>query len=142
MLSVMQSAEDAFKLWVFVPDDDRLGMVQNRINAVDHKPRYVWNAIEDEVPIGPDQACHIYVSVKNAQVIALADEAFDDLNHGTLSQIVRPGFETKTQNSYPPVFLLRYELQPFRNLHFVAWQDRVHDRQVQIVAFGLIREST
>src|SRR5271168_4381597 len=118
MLPVVQSAENALKLWILVPDDDRLGMIQNRINTADHKPRYVWNSIEDEVAIGANQARHIHVLVKNAQVIAFADKPFDDLDHGTLAQIVRPGLETKAQHSDPPLILLGYQLQPFRNLHF------------------------
>ena len=86
----------------------------------------------------PTRLAMIHVLVKNAQVVAFADQAFDDFDHGTLSQIVRSCFETEAQHADASVFLFHDELHTRGNLHFVARQNRIHDRQFQVVHLGLI----
>src|SRR5271170_5175681 len=103
MLTVVQPFEDLLERRILVADHDGLGMIQNRIDTVDHEPGYVRNMIEDEVSIGANQAGQVYIFIENTQVIAFADEVFNDLDHRTLSQIVRSCFETKAQHADPSV---------------------------------------
>src|SRR5437016_5040038 len=84
-LVIVQALQDSLELRILVADHDCLGMIQDRIDSVDHQSRYVGNAVEDEVAICANQACQVYIPVKNAQVIAFADEMFDDFDHRTLS---------------------------------------------------------
>ena len=119
---------------------DGLGVVQNRIDLVDHQPGYVRDVIQDEVAIRADQAGYIYVFVVNAQVVALPDEMLDHIDHRTFAQIVCSGFEAETQHSDLSMTAFRNELDAFCHLQFVARQDRGHDREFEIVRLGLVRQ--
>src|SRR5260370_39594217 len=113
MLTVGQSFDDTLKFRIFVADHNRFCMIQNRINSVNHQTGYVGNAVEDEIAICTNQTCQVHIPIKNAQVIAFADQMLDHFNHRTLSQIIRPGFETEPQNADPSVSLFRYQAQAF-----------------------------
>ena len=81
---------------------------------------------------------------KMLQVVAFADEAFDDFDHRALAQIVRSRLETEAQNTDSLCVTLAVshdQLQSPSDLHFVARQDRGQDRQFQIMHFGLVGQS-
>ncbi|MGA7223349.1 MAG: hypothetical protein WA603_08590 [Candidatus Acidiferrales bacterium] len=63
MLTVVQPFRDGFKRWILVADHDGLGMLQDRIDTVDHEPGYLRNVIEDEISIGSDQAGQLFLSI-------------------------------------------------------------------------------
>src|SRR5579859_3703848 len=100
------------------------------------------NAIEDEVSVGTHQLCQVYVFVVDAEVVAFSDEAFNYLNHGALSKIIRARFEAKAQNANSCGTSVQDELQAFGNLRFVAGQDGGHNWQRKILRFGLISQSS
>src|SRR5271155_3679134 len=119
-LILAQALEDDGKLGILIANDHGLRVFENRVDVLDHEPRNVRNAVEDEVAIGPDQAGHLHVLVKNAQIVAFADEMFDDFDHGALAQIVGSRLKTKTQYPDAPVAGIHDHLQPGGNLHLVA----------------------
>ena len=65
--------EDLAEFRIVIADDDRLCVSKNLVCCRHHQPRNVRNAIEDEIPIGANQAGHIHILVENAQIITFAD---------------------------------------------------------------------
>src|SRR5690349_18795862 len=116
-------------------------MLENRIDTVHHQPGYVRNAIENEIPIGTNEAGQVHILIENAQVVTFSDEPFDYFDHGTFAQIVGARLEAEAQNTDSFVLIFHDELQSPINLEFIARQDRSHDGQVQILHFGLVRQS-
>src|SRR5580704_876112 len=137
----MESSRHSLKIRILVPDDNCLSVIQHGVNAANHKFGYVGNMVEDKVPICSNQLGKIYVPVIDAQVIPLAEKAFDDFYHGTFSQIVCPRFETEAQYSNSRMALPCNQLQAPADLHFIAGENRVENRQLQVMQFGLIRQS-
>ena len=45
----------------------------------------MWNVIENEISIGANKTGDVYVLVINPQVIPLAYEPLDDLDHGAFA---------------------------------------------------------
>src|SRR4029077_13830959 len=101
MLTFVQTLEDATKLRILIADHDCLGVIQHGIDPAHDQSGNVRNMVENEVPIGTNQASQTHVLVINPEVIALADEVFNNFDHGTLSQIVRSCLETETQHTDP-----------------------------------------
>ena len=96
-------------------------------------------SIEDEIPVGANQAGDIHIFVVDAKVIAFAYEPLDDLNYRALPQIVGAGFEAEAQ--YPNLLVSAFhnELQAPIHLHFVAGQDGGEDGQLQIIGLRLCK---
>jgi hypothetical protein len=55
-LAVAQPLSHAPEVRILVADHDRLSVIQNRIDTVDHESGYLQNAVEDEVPISANEA--------------------------------------------------------------------------------------
>ena len=91
-------------------------MTKNRIDILDHQFGNVWNMIEDEVPVGTDQAGHMNVFVIDPKVVAFPDKSFDDFDHGALSKVIRPRLKTETEDTNPFVSLFHDELQALHHL--------------------------
>lgn len=62
-------------------------MIQHCVNVPGHKLGYLGNVVEDRILVSANQTYDIHVLVMDSQVVALADEAFDDFNHGAFAQI-------------------------------------------------------
>ncbi len=73
------------KLRILITNHNSLGVIENAIYVVHHEAGNVRNAVEDEVPIRANQACHIHAFVKNAEIVAFADEVLDHFDHRALS---------------------------------------------------------
>src|SRR5438445_8053793 len=98
-LTVTQTLGHFVEVRIFVADHDGLSVIQHCVDVVDHKFGYVRNMVEDEVPVRANQTGNIHVSVVDAQVISLSQQAFDDFDQGAFSQIVGSRFEAEAQNT-------------------------------------------
>src|SRR5205814_117920 len=81
-LIIAQVLGHTLKVRVIGANHNRLCMTKNRIDILDHQFGNVWNMIEDEVPVGTDQAGHMNVFVIDPKVVAFPDKSFDDFDHG------------------------------------------------------------
>jgi len=75
----------ALKIRVFVADNDRLGMIENRVYIINHEPRYVRDAVQDEVTVRAHQAGNVDVFIVDTQVIALSQQTLNDFNYRALT---------------------------------------------------------
>src|SRR5437868_3209816 len=117
-------------------------MIQHRIETVNHQPRDVRDTVQDEIAIRPYKAGEAHISVIDAQIVALADEAFDDLDQWTLSKVISPGFEADPQEADAIVILVHNEIEATPNLQLVAGEDRIQYRYFDVLHLGLVRQST
>ena len=56
------------------------------------------NVIQDKVAIRANQSRDIHVSVVDAEIVTLSDEAFDDFDDRTLAEIVCSCLEAESQD--------------------------------------------
>src|SRR5580658_7505864 len=99
------------------------------------------NVIQDEVAVGSDQAGELHVLVVDAEIESFADQAFDDLDHRALAQIVGAFLETEAEHADTRISLLHDHLEAASNLIFVARQNRSQNRKLQIVGLRAISKS-
>src|SRR5882757_179071 len=125
---------------VEVADDDCLPVSKHCIRAGHHQSRDVRNTGEDEIPVGTDQCGNVYISVVNAEVVALPDEPFDHFDDWTLAKVIRTRLEAEPEDSNTFISIFQYRLDSARNLHLVAGQNRAENRKLQIMHLCLIRE--
>jgi len=90
-----QALEHAMKVGVIIANHDRLRVIKNCIDILDHEFRNMRNMIQDEVPVCSDQASYTNIFVINSKIIAFPDKSFDDFDHRALSQVVSPGLKTE-----------------------------------------------
>jgi len=80
-LVIAEQVRHTEEVRIFVADHDRLSVLQHGPDIADHVPGYMWYMIEEDVAIGSHQASYIHVPVINTEIITLAYQAFDDLDH-------------------------------------------------------------
>src|ERR1700736_5954785 len=71
--------------------------------------------------------------------MTLTDKALNDLDDGTLAQVIGTSLKAEAQNTDVLVSSLHYELQPSGHLHFIARKNGRQDWQLQVTHFRLIR---
>src|ERR1700758_1056468 len=94
--------------------------------------------IQNKVAVRTDQSCEIHVPIVNAQVVALANQPLDDLDHRALSEIVSARLETESEHPHLQTAAVHHQPDPARNLHLIAGKDRVEDGHLEIMDLCLI----
>src|SRR6516162_438107 len=99
LLAGLQALRNFLELRVLVTDDDGLSVSEDRVDVMHHQFRNVRDTVEDEIAVGTNQAGDVHILVVDAQIVALAQKALDDLDHGTFAKIVGSRFEAEAQNA-------------------------------------------
>src|SRR5208282_6862024 len=125
-----------------VTDQHSLRMLQDILDAPHHQTRDMGNSIQDKVAIGANKASDIDILVIDPQVISLANQPLDELDHRAFAQIVGSGLEAESKNPYPRLSTFCHDLHRARHLHLVAWENRFENRELQVFHPSLIGEGT
>src|SRR5438093_333619 len=112
-----------------IPDHQYFCMCEKHLHVIAHERRDMWNLFLDVTAVGPYQSRNRNVRVENSHVQALADEYLNQRHHGTLSEVICPGFEGQTYDSHPPLSCLEHCLYSSANLCLVGGQDSGQQRE-------------
>src|SRR5689334_5746860 len=107
LLILSQSLDDAAKLFSLVADDDHVRIAQHAVDSGAHQLRNVRYLALDVFLVRADESRERNVAVVQRELESFADQRFDQRHHRRLAQIVRAGFETKTE--YADAFVTRLD---------------------------------
>src|SRR6266849_4586509 len=100
------------------------------------------NVLRDEALVGADQAARADVAVKNSDMIALAQQRFDDSHQGALAEIVRIGLECHAQETDTLFPRTHDQLKTELYLDRIALQNGIEYRTVEVQPLCLVSQRT
>src|SRR5262245_5461104 len=85
--------ERTLELVAVVADDQHLGVRDDLGGAAAHQPIEVWDLLLDVLLVRTDELGERHVRVVDADVVALPEQGFDDLDERALAQVVGAALE-------------------------------------------------
>src|ERR1043165_1779453 len=98
-------------------------MLQDLCNVGAHQLRDMWYLSLDVLFVCAEESGKLHVAVVDGQLHSFADERFDERDHRRFAQVIRSGFETKTEHANAFASRFQDHLKSALDLPAVALQD-------------------
>src|SRR4029077_14611729 len=128
------------ELGAVVADHDRVAGGQELIGVVHHQIGQMRHDRLDVRAVRAEQAGEIDVAVVDPDVVALADERFDELDDWALAQVVGAGLEAEAEHTDALAGLRLHELDPAAQLDLVALGHALQQRQLDVALPGRVEQ--
>ena len=84
---------------VALPTTIGLRVLEDLVDRSHHQPRDVRDLVQDVVAVRADAAGEVHVLVVDREIVALADQPLDELDHRALAQVVGAGLEAEAEDA-------------------------------------------
>ena len=129
-LSVQPLGQRVHELRCLFADDNEIALRKNIREICDHQRGNMRDCLLNITAVGPDQLRQGNLLIIDGQLVALAQEPFNENHDRAFPQIIRARLEAQAQHANPLFARLLHQIDGMIEVFAIAFQERTQGRAV------------